>query len=542
MSSPYLQYDAFLAILARHRCEALNRLIMGDLTQFDPTIGDAGCAMRPSFVLDMYWRVQNYLESKNEIEFARETVRKYNGAHNNDKSDTKIRTLEDLENDTHSSESDMIFSMLSADIGEENLNLLGLCYSLTVSNTFSLGEFGEPFYYRSTNVYRTSTKEAEDRKDSGFLYNHIPRLRCDLAKACVAYFTDLVAALPCNNGNRAVICKAPALRDYIEEQLQEAVHWMRSCVVQGNPGQHDIELVAIYPQFHAVLQHEFNRGRSIVVAVRRVQINAIVPETLTYSLSDARALYFEIDKDSGAYKLSRSIASEKKRQPCLVFNCWSTYLAETGGAGLSATDNGLYFDALSQCDLSWLMLTYAAAHRAFTTKAEGADPDYGPIYQQICGPIGKVFEYSRMGCAGFNLKQHEPTDERPSLCEEWEMASQLALDHKLLGAQLLPMGAQRGQCYTRIDRPVDFSVEHVKIWSLEQAQTYCKKLKARHAGSNQATIGQFVVRIGNVGVSCTDKVFANHLSGMWTDKRRKAKYSEKYPNNLPFLASFKPFE
>jgi hypothetical protein len=89
----------------------------------------------------------------------------------------------------------------------------------------------------------------------------------------------------------------------------------------------------------------------------------------------------------------------------LTFDCWNTYLAGTNGTGLNAADTE-YFDALSQCDLPWLILTFAAVHPPFTSKAKAKNPDYGPLYEEICGKSSRTFTYSRERCSGFNLKMH----------------------------------------------------------------------------------------------------------------------------------------
>ncbi len=51
------------------------------------------------------------------------------------------------------------------------------------------------------------------------------------------------------------------------------------------------------PQMRAVLLHEFKAGRPIVVIVRRIQVHPSGPFGLTYTLGDARALYYEADRD-----------------------------------------------------------------------------------------------------------------------------------------------------------------------------------------------------------------------------------------------------
>jgi hypothetical protein len=531
--SSYLQDDAFLAMLYKHRCKAINCLVQQDLSQLDPVLGDASCEQRPSFLLDLYWKVKNHLNQMGKLRFFLKTVEEYNIAHENDKMDTKVRTPKDVWGNNHSRKYDNLFAELRKLLGDDHLNLLGLCYSLTVANVWMFDEFGIGFCHRSKDTYRTRTKGADDEKNSDLLVNHEPMLRHQLAKASVAYFVDLVKALPCGNPT-CVVGSTPKKRQYIEEQLLEAVHWMRSSIEQQIPGEDDIELVATYPQFRAILLYEFNAGRPIIVMVRRIQITTASPSGLTYSLGDARALYFEASNDKGTYELSQ-IGPSRKHEPCLTFDCWSTYLAGTNGTGMNAADHAEYFEALSRCDLPWLILTFAAVHPPFTSKAKVKNPDYGPLYKVICGESSRTFSYSRERCSGFNLKMHAPNDERPTLLEEWCMATRVGSDHKLKDTLPVSRGPHDGQYYMRTDRPTDFLVHHVNVSSFDQTETHCNELRERHAKSGFPDLGQFIVRIRSVGVSCTDKTHADLLSKMSNPKKARKIYLEKYGDNVQFL-------
>ena len=530
----YLQDDAFLAMLEKHRRQAINCLIQCDSSQLDPVIGDASCEQRPSFLLDMYWKVQNHFNQKGKLQSALKAIKEYNMAHEGDKKDRKVRTREDvMGNKKHPQQYDALFAELQILLGDNHLQFLGLCYSLTVAGVWMFDEFGIGFCFRSKDTYRTNTKEAEGENNPKLLVNREPMLRHQLAKASVAYFTDLVQALPCSNADRAVVGSNPTKRQYIEDQLLEAVHWMRSRVKQQDPHEDDIELVATYPQFRAVLLYEFNAGRPIIVMVRRIEITT-ASSGLTYSLGDARALYFEANKVEGTYELSQ-ITRNRKEEPCLTFDCWNTYPAGTSRTGLNAADNTEYFEALSRCDLPWLILTYAAVHPPFTGKAKVKNPDYGPLYEEICGESSRTFDYSRERCSGFNLKMHTPNDERPTLLEEWRMATQVGLDHNLKDALPVSRGPHHGRYYIRTDRPTDFLVHHVNMSSFEHAETHCNELRGRHAKLGLPDLGQFIVRIGSVGVSCTEKNHADLLGKMSSSKKAKKGYTERYGDSVQFL-------
>ena len=524
---PYPETDVFDKLLKKHQHEAANRLIRGDFTDLDPSIGDISCQMHALTVLDMYWTVQEYLDKEEKLQYALEIVEKYDVAHRNDKNDKEVRTLADLENPDHPREYDALFAELSEILGNDNLELLGLFYSLTVSNTVWRDEFGTAFYCVHRNLFGPGI--GRDTRYPEFL-DRLPILRSKLAKHCVDYFYNLVKTLLCSNTNRANAGSIPT----VGEQLVEAVHKMTSYIEQRRPRMDDIPLVACHPQMRAVLLYEFKAGRPIIIVVRRIQIQPSIPSGSTYSLSDARALYYEADKDQGTYRFSRTITPYQEKVACLTFNCWNTFQTGTSGTGLNAADNTEYFDALSRCDVAWLINTYAAVHPPFSGKAKENSPDLYPMYEAICGEKGRTFDYSREGCAGFSLKEYAPNNQRPTLLEEWKMAEELASKYTFKDKVLITRTGNSKTAHSRIDYSVDFSVEHIMVSSGEKAKSFCGELMDRHQSVN-AVIGPHITRIYEVGVGFTDKTLADKLCSSRKEDKKMLAYLAKHSNNRIFL-------
>jgi hypothetical protein len=141
----------------------------------------------------------------------------------------------------------------------------------------------------------------------------------------------LAKALPYSNSNRANAGSMPT----VGEQLVEAVHTMKSYIEQRRPGIDDIPLVARHPLTRAVLLSEFKAGRSIIIIVRRIQIQPSIPSGSTYSLSDVRSWYYEADQDQGTYKISRTIEPSREKVQCLTFSCWNTFQRGTPQAEIA---------------------------------------------------------------------------------------------------------------------------------------------------------------------------------------------------------------
>jgi hypothetical protein len=525
---PYPETNAFDELLKKHQHKAINHLIRGDFTDLDPRIGDTSCEMHALSLLNMYWTVQEYLNKEEKLQYALAIVEKYNDAHRNDEKDKEVRTLADLENPDHPREYDALFAELNEILGNDNVELLGLCYSLTVSNSLWRDEFGTTFHCHHRNLFGPAI--GSDARYPEFLLERLPMLRSKLAKHCIDYFYNLVKALRCSNTNRA----NPGSMPTVGEQLMEAVHKMTSYIEQRRPGTDDIPLVASHPQMRAVLLYEFKAGRPIIMIVLRIQIQPSIPSEsgLTYSLSDVRALYYEADRDQGTYKLSRTIMPSQEKVPCLTFSCWNTFQTGTSGTGLNAADNTEYFDALSRCDVAWLISTDAAVHPPFSDKAEVKNPDLYPMYEAICGENCRTFDYSRSGCTGFSLKEHASNSIRPTLLEEWKMAEELASKYTFKD-KLLITRMRNSTAHSRIDCSVDFCVDHVMVSSGEKAKAFCSGLMDRHKSGN-TVIGPYTTRIYKVGISLTDKTLADKL-GSKKDNKKILAYLAKHPNNRIFL-------
>src|ERR1700744_804422 len=137
-----LRDDIFHLLLKHHQQKAMWLIITGDLSKFDPLIGDMSCEMRPPFLIDMYWEVQDYLKRENRLEDAMAIANEYHIAHEHDMDSKAIRTPAHFDYKPHPTSYDDLFTELANVLGDANTQLLGLCYSLTVSNFHARDEFG----------------------------------------------------------------------------------------------------------------------------------------------------------------------------------------------------------------------------------------------------------------------------------------------------------------------------------------------------------------------------------------------------------------
>jgi hypothetical protein len=207
------------ALVKHHQQKALWLLITGDMSQFDPLIGDMSCEMRPPFLIDMYWKVQVYLKKENRLNDALAIAHEYQIAHQNDTDSVKTPALAPLENQNHPEAFDDLFAELVNILGDVHTKLLGLCYALTVSNFHARDEFGSIFYFSCTSV---------------FAHDQLPMLRHELATTCVDYFRNVV------------------IKTLGSPELDEAAQKMVSCMPQQRPDAGAIPVTYSVPRYPAV--------------------------------------------------------------------------------------------------------------------------------------------------------------------------------------------------------------------------------------------------------------------------------------------------
>ncbi|KAG2151484.1 hypothetical protein DEU56DRAFT_960441 [Suillus clintonianus] len=438
-------------------------------------------------------------------------------------------------------------------LSQEIAAYIGLCYTFTTVSIAAKDEFGIPFSYRSQNFFAVSTSKAEQTKNRSDLDSQEAALRCKLANYSTQYFEDQTRALPCDDEFDFTFGKGTTRRYYVEQQLWEAMRSMKSAVV-GKDGS-ELPLMPIYNQMRAIGLQEFHAHRSIIVVVRRIQLHRVTeegegeeyededvlqhelgepepPSNITYTLGTARALYFTPNPDTGHFEFVANPTPVEKETPCLYILAWSTYFDDATGSGLNSADHEEYFAALVQSDPWWLVMQYSAGHPPYTGSAKDRTPHHDTGFDQACKHQALSFTYSREHCEGFNLNSHISGEHRPNLCNEYRMASLMAVTRGITSCQEVKMG-EPGTSYLRIKRPVDFQIDHLQAMSLSQAIKGCEDLirfheKVEAAG---AIIGPFVVRMGTGAVSCTDRDHADLMTKTKNVNAVKKYYLEKYPNN-----------
>jgi hypothetical protein len=221
----FIGADAFIKLITvRHKHEAINALILGQLQCLDATIGDASCEEHVPLVLDLHDRVVAVLQDGDVA-----LVGAYVAVHAGDKADTKVRTVADALGATHPPAYDDLVRRVETALGED-ITLASLCNTFTENSVWSKDEMNLLFSYRSKapmDVAGEAAQASGNRKD---LIKVEQDLRVDLAYPALAAFQNKVAQLP---RYEDPIPNVPQF--FIDNQLFLACELMRSYIPSNVP-------------------------------------------------------------------------------------------------------------------------------------------------------------------------------------------------------------------------------------------------------------------------------------------------------------------
>lgn len=503
---------AFHALMAWHIDLGICSLMMSNLDSIDPVIGDASCENRCPFLLDMHDLVHNYISQNKKTNQVKAACIAFRATYTLIEMDPKspkngTRYLVDYEKkieDKDFPKSPAAFNKMADEIKAElnkayanAVEYLGLCVSLTRSCTWRFDEFGTPFHFRdSESYYRVKDKDSYvDMK---------PQMKARLGVLSCEYMCLLAKKL-----SDAAEHNAIGDNQSVENMLLNVFNACRAF----KPSHPRIPLGPIYSSFRLCMLNEYRAGRPINLLLRKIFID----KEGKYSLSDARVLHYI--PENGTYLPTHQIDDQFK--PVFTIDAFSvtTEDADDGVNGLLSVDNDIYFSSLAACDMPWMIQVYASGHPAFAGDAHiDADPYATNNPAMGGGEKEPPIKLSLLAGNSLQYDLHKGSLKTPSiltldydrttshsdfkldggyaygtdLVAELEQGTFLARKFGLTDAQQVRRDPNNELRAIRINKPVDFAPEHVKLQSFNEAQARCNELK--ETTKNKTFPGAFVLR------------------------------------------------
>lgn len=464
------------ALLIHHQHVGFAALILGDISEIDPVIGDASCEIRCPFLLDMYQRVQAHLTLAKKLPAAQKLAGDFVKLHLNAAYEKNAREPKDIKPNSH--DFDTLVMELSKDIDSVTAHAteyLGLCVTMSRSCIWRFDEFRTPYHFRDAATFYCTQDQ------HGNIVDHKLTYKQRLAELSTGYMVQIAHDRMLEAGSKDAGLAAD--EQSVEEMLYEVLLNSKARKKDKNAV---LPLVPIYAAFRLIMIHEYAKGRPINVLVRRIRLGR--DKDHAYDLDDVRLLHYVPDPDNLTYKFSDKIADPNL--PCMTIDSFSVctgqfpHYVDGTSLGLFEEDTQQYFDSLKSADLATLIQIYAAGHPPFTGGAlmPSGDPRR---YQQDLHlrslkhePYGLLWPNDRMTSP---LSLGFMSNAETNLFDELNHFYKIAAGYELLDARQV---VKEGSYVRRIARPVCFAPEHVKIWSSAQAIAYCDKLKADTHGKS----------------------------------------------------------
>jgi hypothetical protein len=308
------------------------------------------------------------------------------------------------------------------------------------------------------------------------------------------------------------------------------------------------------------LWDDFQKGRAINVCVTRIEMipaGQVLPAPqademaqfekppeiaeFDYRLSEVRRMQWVPDTTTRTFKFKKDLIAEDGIEPRTTYTVWSSYVKDSNGARLKSANNQDYFTALEESDIVWLLLTDLACHPPFTGYAKDKSLDLSSLFRTICNTQTATFRSDRERCEALTFKHHVEGETRPSLETIWTLARLAGMDQSLNEATYVTVvpAVDCEPFVERTRRVIDFKIAHIAVETQDELKEQHEKRSALLAANAEASFGRYIVRMGGLGVSCTDPDYAKVLSALKREAQKSALYKQLYPKNSAFLPTEK---
>lgn len=535
--SKFIVGDAFKHLfMVTHLHGGINELILNNLQNLDPTIGDASCEMRVPLVIDMRKLYEGIAEDDDVP-----LVNAYIAAHARDRVDTQVRTFADAKGGEHDPAYDILVKRVVEALGERDTDLLRLCYSFTMSSVMSKDECGNLFSNRSKAAMVVAGDVALHSAAQKDLIKLEPMLRSALATDAVASFLEKFETIP-----RHEQLVGNFKQHFIENQLSRALQTMRSHIpykfeYAGQVEQEEVPLLPIFNQMLAIFYMVFNDNGGILTRARledMAPLHSSVGKMLyTDRFAGAYFLLWKPNHGTGRFEVV-DIRPEDEDVSCLVLDGWTKFLAGSNGKGLDASNLEEHRAAFKLLNIIWAGTVYAAGHPDYSNNAVDKDFDYLTGFDDICMPqpegVINSFKATREDFPQFSLKKNLPNEVRPNLHNLWMIAREMAEQRGLHDeCQPIRMTSTR-DLFERINRPVDWQIDHIYAATPHQLKANTDLLIAKHTAAPQQKLGPHIVRSGEEAFSFENLADAQVVLKL-RDNKRKPEYIKRVPENATFV-------
>ena len=412
----------------------------------------------------------------------------------------------------------------------------------------SRDEIDIAFTRRPMQAYYVSTQRAEQSKDIRNCINMEPGMKSLVAQFADRYMRDLAERYASKEYHSSGTGGALMNRGFAElaDQLAAATTRMTSTV--PNPGGEDMPVMAIYNSILLILLDQHRRGRPILERIRRISKHQLPSRweadaerlqtqrdmheapRLVNRFQDAVVILWQPDGATGLFK-QVEVTAANRDLPCIVFDAISIFDAEGDGQGLLSSDLSTFLHSVRDIGLEPRVLAWAAGHPKFSAKAAAGSPDYRDAYAALrgSGSPKRHFTVTPSRIEGLSFDPQRRGDDRIPLDLLFEGSCFAALTSNLVKYQIIRGGRSPSDVYVRNPHAIGTTYEHIFPATPARMQSRCKAIRARHAATNYAAFGDFMVRSGGGVLSFIDRADAERVNKIRSDRKKVDEHAVLHP-------------
>lgn len=434
-------------------CLAVADLLVGNLADLDPVIGDESCEARPPIILDLHEKLIQFCDVKKLqiIKFCHGYL--YRHGKDGDMV-SNVQAVIVAEESAWSIKFVNFCTAFFEHCGEELKEYLFLCKAATYTSKLASDEWDIVSYDRYNSRYSLDGRTSLRRRLSITSCNYVRNMVDVLLESgsCDKKFWSEVGT---------VLKKCTVFKFDQKNSVEE---------------NNKLQILPIYETMRTVFAYQFVKKRPIVLSIYRIMCTPEGEQSIeypgaNYGLISVPVLVYRPNGDTGNYQLSHDMPGDD--EPCLSIQAYQLVnVSETGkqqpdGCDFFLSGDHDYLEGFKSCDISLLTMVYSAVHPPLAGGArldnDNELPESGVDFeiqlQQVAssGEGVTVKELQSRNKGTFNL-----CNPVINLVSEYKTLRELAFGCGLDNKQYIsrPGG---GQVCVRTMTSVGFTIHHINV-------------------------------------------------------------------------------
>ncbi|MDA5193974.1 hypothetical protein [Govanella unica] len=447
---------------------AVADLLIGDLTEIDPVIGDEACEARPPVILDIY---QKLIETcgddyKEVVKWCQAFLWRHD-------KDSKVITPSDkisVETESHLSQKFVDFCIrFSKECTDDEWNYLFYCKAATYTSRLVSDEYEMVSYDRYNSNYI--------KDDRSRLRKSVGSLSCYEVKKMAKFVLEQEG---CNKDFWSSVVN-----------ILEGCNAFKFDQNDKKEMEFSVSLLPIYETMRTVFAYQFLKGRPIVLSICRIQCEPEESEgneedvdarEAKYKIIDIPIFVYRPDPKRGNFVCSEVLPDDN--EPCFTIQAYQLVDKNIPTKDLPEDCNFMmslekdYNQEISGCDIGLLTMIYSSIHPVLAGGAQIGDDVLEktglPMIQSLYKKFSKFEIDTEIKNVPLTKLSFNLCNPKVSLAEEYGILKNFGFSCDLSNKQYITRPGGKQTC-ARSLTSVGFTIHHINVQRYGMIKDKAKK-------------------------------------------------------------------